>query len=61
LDEIKAGLRELCQGYDAWLLALPENQADGVLAEKLDETVTVLEEVIDQLDGLELPLGFGRD
>lgn len=61
LGEIREGLQELHWAYEAWLHSLPDNQADGILAEKLEETVAVLEEVLDQIDGLDLPKGFGRD
>lgn len=61
LERICADLRELHLGYEDWLQVLPEPQTDGVLAEKLETTIEVLEEVLDQLDSLDLPRGFGRD
>lgn len=58
-------LQELQQEYQDWLDNLPENLQGGTLAEKL-ETVTELAveealEIANEAEGIDLPLGFGRD
>ena len=39
---------------------MPAGVADGATAERLD-TVLELRELVEQLDAVELPRGFGRD
>jgi hypothetical protein len=61
-------LMELKEEYEAWRDNLPDNQRDGILAEKLDETIAAveafeeaLEAAIAELENADLPRGFGRD
>ena len=59
-----ADLMELREEYEAWRDNLPDNQRDGILAEKLDATIAAVErfeEMLDELENMDLPLGFGRD
>jgi hypothetical protein len=57
LEEIQA----LQQEYEDWLHALPESLQESSLAERLQEAVDNLAEVVDLLSEIELPRGFGRD
>jgi hypothetical protein len=61
-------LAELKEEYEYWRDNLPDNQRDGILAEKLDETIAAveafeetLEAALDELANVDLPRGFGRD
>jgi len=57
--------------YQEWRDNLPENLDDSPVAEKLDATIEAAEMVIDAIgelssalqeaEGADLPLGFGRD
>lgn len=51
----------LLEGYAAWLEALPENLQGCGIADRLQETVDSLQDVVDTLSGIEAPKGFGRD
>jgi hypothetical protein len=61
-------LMELKEEYEAWRDNLPDNQQDGILADKLDETIAAvetfgetLEDALNELESVNLPHGFGRD
>ncbi len=61
LQELKA----LQEEYQEWQDNLPENFQDSPVGEKL-QTVADLDldsalEVVEEAEGLDLPLGFGRD
>ncbi|HLY58252.1 MAG TPA: hypothetical protein VKS60_22010 [Stellaceae bacterium] len=53
-------LRDLVAEYEAWRDNLPPSLEESALAEKLD-AIIALEGVIDELEAVELPLGYGRD
>ena len=62
------GLQELVDlqaEYQDWLDNLPDNLQDSSLSEKLNEVTSLdLEDALDKVreaDGIDLPLGFGRD
>jgi len=55
-----AELSSLLEEYQEWRDSLPENLEGSALAEKLD-AVLGYEGFIQELEGVELPLGFGRD
>jgi len=64
LDELK-GIQE---EFADWQTNLPENLAGSALGEKLDAVVNIdfdvlgdVETALDEAEGAELPLGFGRD
>jgi hypothetical protein len=70
LDE----LRSVREEYEEWKDNLPENLQGSTLYDKLEEvcgldipddpgdsTYSDLEEVVDNAEGVDLPLGFGRD
>jgi hypothetical protein len=61
-------LMELKEEYESWRDNLPDNQLDGILADKLDKTIAAveafeetLETALSELESVDLPLGFGRD
>jgi hypothetical protein len=73
LQDAQSALQELYevqQEYQDWLDNLPENLQGSALGDKLNE-VTQLEldpdmiqdamDAVDQAEGMDLPLGFGRD
>lgn len=51
--------------YEEWRGNLPENQDGSPVAEKLDAIADLdldsVESVVSECEGVELPLGFGRD
>ena len=53
-------LLELLEGYQDWRDNLPPALGGSVTAERLD-AVLELREQVEQLQGVELPKGFGRD
>jgi len=55
-----ATLLELLDGYQDWRDNLPPGLEDSTTAQRLDE-VLALRELVEQLDGVEPPKGFGRD
>jgi predicted nuclease with TOPRIM domain len=66
-DELQA-LEDLQGEYEEWQDNLPENFESSPLGEKLEAAVDVfqgatgeIESQLDELENLELPLGFGRD
>ena len=58
-------LQELQEEYQDWLDSLPENLEQSPLGEKLeamaDLPVDEIEGALDEIDGADLPLGFGTD
>jgi hypothetical protein len=61
LEELGA----LQEEYQEWRDNLPENLEGGTLAEKLDAVADLdiqsAIDVVDECEGADLPLGFGRD
>ena len=68
-EEIRNGLaalQEIKEEYEDWRGNLPENLDQSPVAEKLDEVIDAsgfdeIESAVDELESLDLPLGFGRD
>jgi hypothetical protein len=74
-DNLKSSIEALHgvqQEYQDWRDNLPENLEQSALGEKLDamcdleiesctDTVSDVEEVLNEAEGMDLPLGFGRD
>jgi hypothetical protein len=56
IQDLEAAARELAAEYQGWCDALPENQADGEMANHLAETVEQLEEIADALADIEPPV-----
>jgi hypothetical protein len=53
-------LLDLLDWYQGWRDNLPASLADSPTADRLDE-VLALRDLVEQLQGVELPKGFGRD
>ena len=64
-NESVAALVELQEQYQEWRDNLPENLESSALAEKLDEVPQVdlqsAQASLEEAEGVELPLGLGRD
>lgn len=56
LQDLEAATRELATEYQGWLDALPENLADGEMADRLAETVEQLEEIAEVLAAIDPPV-----
>lgn len=55
LQMLEHELRQLATEYQAWRDAMPENLTESALAEKLEETVEVLESIADDLWAVDPP------
>lgn len=53
-------LLDLLDGYQAWRDNLPPGLEDSATAQRIDD-VLALRDLVEQLQGVELPKGFGRD
>jgi hypothetical protein len=51
----------LCEEYAGWLGNLPDSLSETEQAELLNEAVQQLQAVVDLIDEIQLPRGFGRD
>lgn len=69
-NSILANLRDIQSEYEDWQGNLPENLAYSAVGEKLDAIVDLdlddieldeFSEKVDEVEGVDLPLGFGRD
>jgi hypothetical protein len=58
-------LKSLQEEYEEWKESLPENLANSPVGEKLEEVCGIdlasAVDVVSECDGIDLPLGFGRD
>ena len=58
-------LKELQEEYQEWQDGLPENLEQSAVGEKLQEVADIdidsALEVVENAEGVDLPLGFGRD
>lgn len=61
-------LEELKTEYEDWRDNLPENLQSSATADKLEETISTFDDAISEIDsatgnleGIDLPQGFGRD
>jgi hypothetical protein len=61
LSDIVNDLNELVNEYIEWSEGMPENLEDSPTAQKLLDTIDTMENAIADLEGLDLPLGFGND
>jgi hypothetical protein len=59
-DDAVGTLLDLLDWYQGWRDNLPASLADSATADRLDE-VLALRDLVEQLQGVELPKGFGRD
>lgn len=53
-------LLDILDGYQQWRDNMPPGLAESTTAERIDE-VLELRELVEQLQAVELPKGFGRD
>lgn len=53
-------LADLLDDYEQWRDSLPPQLAESATAERIGELLE-LRELVDQLEAVELPKGFGRD
>jgi hypothetical protein len=60
LKKVQEELEKLMQEYSDWLVALPEALEESAMAEQLEQTIEQLQEVLDNLESIELPRGYGR-
>lgn len=72
LEAAMSALDDVRQEYEDWKDNLPENLASSALGEKLDavasldldwdgDSIEAVAGMLDEADGVDLPLGFGRD
>lgn len=71
LTEALSELKSVQEEYQEWRDGIPENLENGATAEKLDAVtgidlevevdLTDVETVLDEAEGADLPMGFGRD
>jgi hypothetical protein len=58
-------LYDIQQEYQDWLDGLPENLQNSALGEKLQAVCDIdlesAKDAVEEADGADLPLGFGRD
>jgi hypothetical protein len=59
-DDAVSTLLDILDDYQDWRDRLPPGLADSATADRLDE-VLALRDLVEQLQGVELPKGFGRD
>jgi transposase len=61
LEVLLQEVETLLASYTDWLEAIPESLQDSSQAERLQETIDSLEQVVELLSGIIAPKGFGRD
>ena len=59
-DDAVNTLLDILDGYQQWRDNMPPGLAESTTAERIDE-VLELRELVEQLQAVELPKGFGRD
>ena len=59
-EDAVSTLLDLLDGYQDWRDNLPPGLAGSAMADRLDEVLR-LRDLVEQLQGVELPKGFGRD
>lgn len=55
LQAIERELRQLATEYQAWHDALPDNQSEGSMAAKLEETIETLTDLADEVWAVDPP------
>jgi len=59
-DDAVDTLLGILDGYQAWRDTMPAGVSDSTTAQRLDD-VPALRDLVGQLQGVDLPKGFGRD
>jgi hypothetical protein len=61
LEALLSEAEDLLSSYTDWQEALPESLQGSGQGERLQETIDALQQVVELLEGIDLPRGFGRD
>lgn len=61
IEALLSDAEDLLQDYQEWQESMPENLKEGGTGEKLQDTIDGLEQVVELLQNIEVPRGFGRD
>ena len=56
IQDLQDATRELAAEYQSWFDALPENLAEGEMADQLTETIEQLEAIADGFDAIDPPV-----
>lgn len=56
IHDLEAATRELAVEYQGWLDALPENMAEGEMADNLYQTIEQLEEIAEAFTSIDPPV-----
>jgi len=59
-DDAVNTLLDILDGYQTWRDNMPAGLADSATAQRIED-VLALRDLVEQLQGVELPKGFGRD
>ncbi len=60
LQEVCHSLQTLLQEYQHWLDTIPENLSESPIVSQLQETIEQMQDILELLQSLDLPRGFGR-
>jgi hypothetical protein len=58
---LESAAQALHDEYESWLSALPDAMQGGSVADKLTETIEALSTILELIQSLDPPRGFGRD
>jgi hypothetical protein len=61
ITALESAAQALHDEYATWLEAMPETMQGGLLADKLTETIEALSTILELIQSLDPPRGFGRD
>jgi len=61
IEALLSEAEDLLQSYTDWQENMPETLQDSEQGQKLQDTIDGLEQVVELLQGIDLPRGFGRD
>jgi hypothetical protein len=59
-DDAVDALLGILDGYQEWRDNMPGGVSDSATAQRLDDMLA-LRDLVEQLQGVDLPMGFGRD
>lgn len=61
IEALRAEVEDLLQSYQGWQESMPDSLQETEQGQRLQDTITALEEVVAALESIEAPRGFGRD
>lgn len=61
IEALLSEAEDLLQSYTDWQEAMPESLQETEQGQRLQGTITALEDVVSALESIEAPRGFGRD